>query len=103
MSSLAGSFLVARHVLQDKHFYRTVVLLLKHNEEGAFGLVVNRPAKADGIPFPVFSGGPRPLPRFFMLPGPGDWVEPSPEEETQGAPGGFPRAWEFLARVAVPS
>ncbi len=103
MSSLAGSFLVARHVLQDKHFYRTVVLLLKHNEEGAFGLVVNRPAKADGIPFPVFSGGPCPMPGFIMLHGHEDWLEPSQEKETQVAPGIFLGDADCMARVTDPS
>src|SRR5713101_6832138 len=101
MSSLTGSFLVARHVLQDKHFYRTVVLLLKHNEEGAFGLVVNRPAKADGIPFAVFSGGPCPMPGFIMLHGQADWLEPSPENEVD--PGIYLGDASCMARVTDPS
>jgi len=32
----------------DPNFARTVVLLCKHNEEGAFGLVVNRPLVTTG-------------------------------------------------------
>ena len=81
MSSLAGSFLVARHVLQDANFRQTVVLLLKHGSEGAFGLVVNRPAKAEGIPFPVFGGGPCPMKGFIMLHGHADWVDDMPVDE----------------------
>ena len=34
--------------LVDPNFNRTVVLLCKHNEEGAFGLVVNRPLVTSG-------------------------------------------------------
>lgn len=42
--SLAGHFLVSETELTDPNFYRTVVLIVSHNEDGAFGLVVNRPA-----------------------------------------------------------
>lgn len=41
--SLAGHFLIADLDLADPPFHRSVVLLLDHNDEGAFGLVVNRP------------------------------------------------------------
>ena len=34
--------------LVDPNFNRTVVLLCKHSEEGAFGLVVNRPLVTTG-------------------------------------------------------
>ena len=34
--------------LIDPNFDRTVVLLCKHSEEGAFGLVVNRPLVTSG-------------------------------------------------------
>ena len=64
--SLAGSFLVARQVLRDPNFERTVVLLLAHSDEGAFGLVVNRPATAKGLPWPLFVGGPCPSPGFSL-------------------------------------
>ncbi len=40
-----GSFLIANPVLPDPNFSRTVVLLCNHNEEGSFGLVVNRTAE----------------------------------------------------------
>jgi putative transcriptional regulator len=42
-ASLAGRLLVAAPELADPNFARTVVLMVLHNEEGAFGLVVNRP------------------------------------------------------------
>jgi len=34
--------------MADPNFARTVVLLCKHNDEGAFGLVVNRPLVTTG-------------------------------------------------------
>ncbi|MCL6536975.1 MAG: YqgE/AlgH family protein [Acidothermus sp.] len=44
MESLAGKLLVAAPTLQDPNFARTVVLLLDHDEDGAFGVVLNRPS-----------------------------------------------------------
>ena len=43
-ASLEGYFLVSETELIDPNFHQTVVLLVNHNAEGAFGLVVNRPA-----------------------------------------------------------
>jgi putative transcriptional regulator len=43
-ASLEGYFLVSETELSDPNFERTVVLMITHNDEGAFGLVVNRPA-----------------------------------------------------------
>jgi len=45
MESLKGHFLVASPHLTDPNFIRTVVLLMHHNEEGAFGVVLNRPTE----------------------------------------------------------
>lgn len=53
MESLAGSLLVATPILIDPHFYRTVVLLIQHDEDGCVGIVLNRPtgeAVADHLP-----------------------------------------------------
>jgi len=43
MESLKGHFLLAGPSLLDPNFFRTVVLLVEHNESGALGLVLNRP------------------------------------------------------------
>ena len=43
MSSLQGHFLVASPHLGDGNFFRSVVLMIKHDYEGAFGLLLNRP------------------------------------------------------------
>jgi putative transcriptional regulator len=92
--SLAGSFLVARQVLRDPNFEHAVVLLLAHGDEGAFGLVVNRRAKAKGLPWPLFVGGPCPSPGLMMLHGQAAWADDSDEQEDESdgkgvAPGIF--------------
>ena len=68
--SLRGRLLVAMPVLHDPNFDRTVTLLLEHTDEGALGLVLNRPSSTDlDVPLPawgplaarppvVFVGGP---------------------------------------------
>lgn len=42
MNSLQGHLLVASTDLRDPNFERTVVLILRHSEEGAYGLILNR-------------------------------------------------------------
>ena len=42
--SLRGKLLVASPALTDPNFERTVVLLTEHNDEGAMGIVLNRPS-----------------------------------------------------------
>ena len=41
--SLAGRLLVATDVLRDPRFARTVIYVVRHNADGAFGVVVNWP------------------------------------------------------------
>jgi putative transcriptional regulator len=101
---LAGNFLMAETDLEDPNFFRTVVLIVHHNDEGAFGLVVNRRSEVtigevlEGIEntpmadMPVFVGGPVQQNYLFVLhsglpvgfssdhiiePGPGIFFEPS--------------------------
>lgn len=38
----AGDLLLSEPFLQDENFVRSVVLLCEHNEEGSFGLVINK-------------------------------------------------------------
>jgi putative transcriptional regulator len=87
MSSLAGYFLVARPVLDDPNFNRTVVLVLQHGAEGAFGLVVNRPVESEKLPFPIYVGGPCKLEGMLLLHGHAEWMGDS--EEGQVCPGVF--------------
>ncbi len=70
MTSLRGKLLIASPALLDPHFARSVVLIAEHTEEGAMGVVLNRPSDAevavavgelDGIVAPgdlVYEGGP---------------------------------------------
>jgi putative transcriptional regulator len=51
--SLRGKLLLASPTLLDPNFVRTVVLIAEHTEEGAMGLVLNRPAAstvAEAVP-----------------------------------------------------
>lgn len=43
MPSLKGQLLIAAPALADPNFARSVVLMVQHGEEGALGLVLNRP------------------------------------------------------------
>src|SRR5581483_5720291 len=55
--SLRGKLLVATPALADPNFFRSVVLLLEHNEGGALGVVLNRPTDTplDGA-LPLWAG-----------------------------------------------
>lgn len=69
-ASLKGYFLISESNMPDPNFFQTVVLMLEHNAEGAFGLVVNRRSQlrlADVMPdfdnargreAPLYVGGP---------------------------------------------
>lgn len=41
----APVLLLAMPQVQDPHFFQSVVLLLRHEDEGSFGFIVNRPLK----------------------------------------------------------
>ena len=48
MTSLAPALLLSMPQMADPNFARAVVLLCKHNHEGAFGLIMNRPLVTTG-------------------------------------------------------
>ena len=70
MDNLRGHLLISGAGLLDPNFRRTVVLVGEHNEEGALGVVLNRPSPvtvSDAVPAlasivptdePLFIGGP---------------------------------------------
>ena len=88
---LTGHFLIAMPQLADPNFFHTVTFICEHNEEGALGLVVNRPsemrlgeilehmgiegAEAAAREVPVYVGGPVQRERGFVLHEPaGAWA-----------------------------
>ena len=67
--SLRGKLLIASPTLFDPNFARTVVFITEHNDEGAMGIVLNRPSETSVesvVPElaeiaggePVYVGGP---------------------------------------------
>jgi putative transcriptional regulator len=43
--SVAPGLLIAMPQLADPNFYRSVVLMVEHQDEGSFGLIINRPSE----------------------------------------------------------
>lgn len=85
----AGKLLVASRDLDDPNFSRTVVLVTRFDEEGAMGLVINRPAavlpeqvlpEVPGLANyggPLFLGGPVEVHNVLFLLRAGDAPEPA--------------------------
>ena len=85
MDSLRGQLLIASPQLVDPNFARTVVLITEHNDEGAMGVVLNRPSDAtvsDAAPElerlvepneDVFVGGPVQPSSVIVL---AEWEQP---------------------------
>lgn len=91
--NLTDHFLIAMPSMADPYFAKSLVFIAEHNEQGALGLIVNRPTDLTlgtlleriSIPFapedtrqlsavPVFFGGPVQTDRGFVLHRPlGDW------------------------------
>lgn len=87
--SLTHHFLIAMPALEDPNFSRTVTYVCEHNEDGALGIVINRPSElvlgdllshleidceAECARAPVHVGGPVQRERGFVLhPTAGDW------------------------------
>ncbi|HKQ31405.1 MAG TPA: YqgE/AlgH family protein [Burkholderiales bacterium] len=88
--SLANNLLIAMPTLADPNFSRTVTLLCEHSNEGAMGIMINRPTNlvlrdilvqldidASSSPHaetPVYFGGPVQNSRGFVLHEPiGNW------------------------------
>lgn len=88
--NLTNSFLIAMPALEDPHFSNALVYICEHNENGALGIIVNRPLdmslaalfekvdlKLEDQKFanlPVYFGGPVQLDRGFVLHRPvGHW------------------------------
>jgi len=87
MSSLRNQFLIAMPHLKDPNFEGTISYICDHNDDGAMGIVINRPLEvrlsdmleqldisAVELGKPVYSGGPVQNERGFVLHTPlGGW------------------------------
>ena len=88
--NLTDHFLIAMPTLEDPYFANSLVYVCEHNENGALGIIVNRPLDLDlaglfekidiklentGLAkLPVYFGGPVQLDRGFVLHRPvGKW------------------------------
>ncbi len=88
--SLTNHLLIAMPALADPNFHHTVTFICEHNDEGALGIVINRPMGMDLEEIlkhieveavdevignmPVYTGGPVQPERGFVLHKPlGDW------------------------------
>jgi len=88
---LTNHFLIAMPNMADPHFSRSLTFICEHNDQGALGVVVNRPLDMTlaallerlsievkpgnaAIGAPVYFGGPVQTDRGFVLHSPlGDW------------------------------
>ena len=74
-----GVLLVAAPELRDPHFYQTVILIITYGQDGAIGLVINKPTDINmrkalpdititkkGLP-PLYIGGPVDRSKLFIL------------------------------------
>lgn len=71
-----GSLLVSYPFLEDDYFYRSVICMIEHNEEGSFGLIINKkmPYKiGEAVPIlshlsnHIYMGGPVDTQSLFFL------------------------------------
>src|ERR1035441_3016347 len=87
VQSLCGQLLLASPALMDPNFRRAVILVSVHSEEGAMGVVLNRPSEvtvSEAVPQleqtvselePVYVGGPvQPSSIVFLA----EFLDPSP-------------------------
>jgi len=88
--SLTNHFIIAMPSLNDPNFEQSVSYICEHNNEGAMGVVINRPidltfadlceqleieiTDSDTADYPIFDGGPVETERGFILHTPlGEW------------------------------
>ncbi|WP_432493620.1 YqgE/AlgH family protein [Kineococcus auxinigenes] len=99
-TALTGRLLLATPSLTDPNFHRAVVLVLNHDEDGALGVVVNRPLEVDvdavlpgwqafaTAPGKLFQGGPVALDSALGLVAvPGDRPDPAGVRRVFGSVG----------------
>ena len=81
--NLTDHFLIAMPAMEDPYFSRSLIYIAEHNDQGALGIIVNRPIDMDlftllkkiDVPFksetmsnlPILFGGPVQTDRGFIL------------------------------------
>ncbi|MFQ6551261.1 YqgE/AlgH family protein [Aestuariibius insulae] len=109
-TDLTGSLLIAMPAMSDPRFYRSLIYLYAHSEDGAFGIIVNKVSntvkfsdvldtlgiKTTRRRFPVHFGGPVEMARGFVL-----HDSPDPEAEEKSGPFGLSASLETLQEVAA--
>ena len=107
--SLAGQLLLASPALLDPNFRRTVVLIGVHSQEGALGVVLNRPSSVtvgEAVPQleaavagqePVYFGGPVQPGSVVLL---AEFLDPAPAGMLVVGRIGFPAADADLEQLA---
>jgi putative transcriptional regulator len=103
-----GKFLVASRKLRDPNFKETVVLLIDYGQDGAMGLVINRPSEITlATVFPdikalkerkdtIYVGGPVAVNRMLLLVG-SPLVPEASQEVTQDVY--ISSSWKILERL----
>ena len=82
-TTLTNHFLIAMPALADPNFYQTVTYICAHNEDGAMGIIINRPlglslgevlgqmqissGSTNIESIPIYQGGPVQADRGFVL------------------------------------
>ena len=73
---IQGALLISEPFLKDFYFRRSVVLLAEHNDDGSFGLIINKPVEVmlneivKDFPYfetKLFIGGPVNTDSLFIL------------------------------------
>jgi putative transcriptional regulator len=102
--NLTDHFLIAMPAMDDPYFSKSLIYIAEHNEQGALGIIVNRPINMNlatlfekiDVPFaaeelsslanlPVFFGGPVQTDRGFVLHRPvGAWQSTLAVNQTVG-------------------
>ena len=71
-----GIILISEPSLRDFYFRQSVVLLAEHNEEGSFGIIINKPIETrlnevlkefSDIDIPIYLGGPVKTDSIFFI------------------------------------
>ena len=71
-----GILLISEPSLRDFYFRQSVILLAEHNEEGSFGVIINKPIETrvneillnfPEVDMPVYLGGPVKTDSLFFI------------------------------------